>query len=47
MSGILLVIIGVISGLSVLQYFLTGLHYKKNGKDKQSISEELVELLKE
>lgn len=47
MSKILILIIGGGVLISVLQYFLLGVHYKKHEKEKQGISEELIERLKE
>lgn len=47
MSKILMCIIGGALALSVLQYFLLGVHYKRHDKEKKVISEELIESLKE
>lgn len=47
MSLIIMLIIGVISIAFVVNYFLIGRSYQMQGKDKKTISNELVELLKE
>ena len=47
MSKIIMVVLsGVGSGL-ILQYLWKGIHYKKYGKQKQEISDNLIEALKE
>ena len=43
---IMIVLSGIGSGL-VLQYLWKGIHYKKHGKQKQEISDEIIEVLKE
>lgn len=47
MSKILMCIIVGVAMMSVLQYFLVGVHYKRHDKEKKVISEELIERLKE
>lgn len=44
---VLMLIIGSIGVGSIVHYFVVSLHYKKHGKDKKQISQELVALLKE
>ena len=47
MFNILMIIVGGLGSLLVLQYFFMGIRYKKYGKQKKAISDELIELLKE
>ena len=46
MSRILMLVMGSIALAIVLQYFIVNVHYKKYGKEKKQISDELIERLK-
>ena len=47
MSTIMMLVVGLIGAVFTILYWISALRYKKRGKDKKEISEELVEMLKE